>query len=468
MKKIFKQFSILTLSTGLAQLAAMLSTIRVARGLSPEVYGQLGIFISLVAIAQTISGLGLRQVVIRHIARNKGNCKNVFYVSLVSRTLGAVITAILFLIYRYFTSYDESFYTLLLIMSLFSLNLWESIENLSFGQHKIQASGIIGMIFSFIYLVYIFVLPAEMITLTVIFSSQIAVQYLKDIVLWIYIKRQKLIKGDNPTKISQEVILNLLKEGRIYYAVALMGLFISQIPIIFLDAHTSSTEVGYFNVANKLLLPLGLIINSCITTVFPYLAAKYTEDREAFIRQVKLIFNLMALVAIVSSSVFSIFRQELVDFLFGEAYKSTGYVLTFQCWFFVINAGLLTLLSNVLGAINKDSFIGLLTFVGAFISIPLFWITSYYGAEVLSIAYLAFAFIQFIICPYFLCKALNFEIKYRYFIKISAFIVLGIAVSSLLPVFLSFAYRTLFIFLSLFLLLFVKREAVLAYFKRGN
>jgi O-antigen/teichoic acid export membrane protein len=200
-------------------------------------------------------------------------------------------------------------------------------------------------------------------------------------------------------------------------------------------------EVGYFNVSNKLLSPLSIVINTALVTLFPHFSQLYINDKAGFYYQIKKAFILFTIIGIFGAFCVTLFRSEVVNILFGEAYSKSSLVMSYQCWFLVLNTGLLSLISNLLGAMDKQRTLSKITIVGSIISVPVLWYGSKFGAENLSLAYLIFNLFQFSYCWIFLVRFSEKNLNTAFFIRLIAGFLLFMLVSLLLPPSLSIIIR---------------------------
>jgi O-antigen/teichoic acid export membrane protein len=447
--KLFKNFSAYTFSMLLSQIAGMLATIKITRVLGPESYGQYGVYISLVAIFVVVSSLGLRQIVIRHIAREPQLSKHFLMITLFGRLAGLLFSSILLLSYQFCQNKELSIIDALMLISLFSLSIWDSLENIVIGRQKTGMIGWFYLIFNIIWLSFILLLPNDYFSLLFIYALQIVIQILKDIVFSIYSYKNNYYEGI----VKQGAIITEIKhvclESRPYYIMFLFGLIITQLPVLFLDINSNKIEIGYFNASNKLLSPVSLVLNSALLVVFPHFSRLFAENREKFIKQTYTAFTFFFLVCAGTAFVLSLFRKEIVFLLFGKAYAESGAVFAYQIWFLVINGGILSLIGNLFGAINQEKKLSKLVIIAAIIAAPFLWFGSKYGAEKLAITYVVFAMIQLTYCWFVFRSSLK-EIKKSFFISLISGLVTTFTISILIPESLSLYLKILIVLILLF------------------
>ncbi len=454
---LLKGFSVLTISNLLSQVIMMFATIRIARLLKPEFYGEYGVYLAIVSIFLVISSLGLRQIVIRQIARKPENSSELFVISLYGRLFGLIFSTLILLAYQYLKNSELTFVDFLMILSLYSLNFWDSLENVVYGNQKMETVGYFVLIFNIIWLLIIYILPINLFSIKIIFSIQISIQFLKDIIFFFILRRRYLTTIRLKVHNFQDKIKQLFKESFPYYLMFTFGLVITQLPILFLSANSNIHEVAYFNASNKILLPFSLVLSSGLMTLFPHFSKLFIEDKVKFLNHVKSSFLIFTIIGSIGAFLISLFRYEIVLLLFGNEYKNSGLVLAYQCWFVVLNGGILSLIGSVFGAIDKQNLLSKLTIIGSIIAAPILWYGSYYGSEKLSLAYVIFSLIQFSYCWFFLHKSLK-EIKMSFFVN-NLLIVLSIfVISIIIPEDIPFLIKVFISIILLFLIVFKRNK----------
>jgi O-antigen/teichoic acid export membrane protein len=117
--KVLKNFSVLTLSNATTQFLLIFTSIKIARSLDPTLFGTYNLLNLHVYIVSIIASLGLRNIIIRTIARDKKIIKKVFFIAIVIRGIGLLISIVLFCIYSFLNShYDNLLFMLVLVCIL--------------------------------------------------------------------------------------------------------------------------------------------------------------------------------------------------------------------------------------------------------------------------------------------------------------------------------------------------------------
>ena len=230
-----------------------------------------------------------------------------------------------------------------------------------------------------------------------------------------------------------------------------MFFFLVQIPIIFLQNNSNLTEVAYYNTANKLMLPITMLVSTTISAVYPVFAKNYVSDMELFAKQVKNVLSLFTIIGIFGCLFITFFRNEMVYIIYGEMYKNTGDVMAYQCWYTVMLT-VFSLIGNVFGAADRQKLLALTSIAYACVNVPILYYFSFYGAVGLAIGTIVASVINMTYNYYYLWKTVEGKISVGFTIKIFAILVLSFFISMLLPDF-NFYIKTSFALLSVLILI---------------
>ncbi len=393
--KIIKNFSVLTGTNLLIQVLSILSSIRVARQLQPAGYGLFNLVNLQVTIFSIISVFGLRIVVVRHIARNKQDARKIFTISNQIRIFTTALAMLLAVGYSQLhnrQSLPPVLIFVLLLLMVFQ-SFWDSIESVSFGSEKMQTSGIINLIMTTIWIAEIYLIPNSLFTVQTLLFAYVINQGTKTIIYYIWLRRKIL------NNIPKEPITNfdehkmLLRQSNFYFILAVFSSIQSQIPILLLQFNSSIDQIGLFNLGNRILSPLQMMLSMLLTALFPMLARLAINDKVLFAKRVKSLLNIIILTGIWGSLCFSLFSQDIVKLLYGEAYITTANVILIQCWFTVLFAIFCTI-GTILSALDKQKLLATLSIIYGVVASPIFYFGTKYGATGLAWAFVIAAFIN--------------------------------------------------------------------------
>lgn len=413
----------------------MVINIIVARKLAPESYGLYALFLTYVSLFYSISSLGLRRIVIRCIARHQDSSKEYFYVSMIVRCYGLLLAAISFVIYNHFNPVFGSNYLILMVLAGVFLNsFWEGFQNVAFGMERMETTSVINVSMSALLLLIYILIDKSLVTVNLMIGIYVGNYILRDIIYLISLYKQKLVTGSYTFSYAtyKEERSLMLRDSFPYYILTLFSLVSTQLPILFLNQNSSITEVSYFNIANKLLLPMTMLIHSAFVALFPNQAKEYDRNKERFVLKVKKILYFISFTGFICCLYITLFRGEIVTILYGEDFRPVSDVLSLQCWYMVFFA-IFGFIGNTLGSANKQSWIATLSIIYAIINAPILWIASKYGAVGLSYGYMIGAVINMTYHIVYLQKALPHKIKIVNYLSVFGALTLGVVFSIFVP-----------------------------------
>jgi O-antigen/teichoic acid export membrane protein len=437
----FRNFTVLMSGEALAHAFNMVINIILARKLAPDSYGLYALFLTYVTLFFTFSTFGLRRIVIRCIARDQDSSKKYFVISLVLRFYGVILSSIGFIVYNKINPvFDDNYIVLMILAGVFLQSYWEGFQNVAFGMERMETTSYINVGMSFILLLTYLCMDSSLITVKLIIGIYIINFFAKDCLYLFSLFKQRLIKGVYRYEKSEFRLLqkNMLTDSMPYYILNIFSLVSTQLPILFLNSNSSITEVSYFNIANKLLLPMTLFIHSALVALFPNQAKEFVRNQQRFTTKASLM-------------------------LYFISVASTGNVLTLQCWYMILFS-MFGFIGNTLGAADKQKWIASLSIFYACVNAPLLWYCSKNGAIGLSYGYIVGALLNMTYHIYYLQKAMPVKIPTRTFICFFGVMLSGFIFSIVIPETISIFLRCIIV-LVIFVILFLYRGRLLAILK---
>ncbi len=422
---IIKNFSVLTGTNLLIQVFSILSSIRVARQLQPVGYGLFNLVNLQVSIFSIISVYGLRIVVIRHIARHKQDAKKMFIVANQIRVITTSIALILAACYSQINS-KQSLPTVLLgalLLLILFQSFWDSIESIAFGFEKMQTSGIVNLILTLVWIVQIYLIPNNLFTVRNVLYAYVLNQGIRTIIYYIWLRRKILKDSPTPTISGLDEHKILIRQSNFYFILAVFSSVQSQVPILLLQFNSSIEQIGLFNLGNRILSPLQMMLSMLLTALFPMLARLAVDNKPLFAERVKSLLNIIILTGIWGSLCFALFSFDIVRLLYGKAYVTSANVILIQCWFTVLFAIFCTI-GTVLSALDKQVLLAKLSIIYGVLAAPFFYFGTKYGATGLAWAFVVAGFVNMTYHWIIFRKLLENRISIVY--SFSIFILIGI------------------------------------------
>lgn len=427
-----RNFSFLILGNFIGRAINMITNVILARWLTPIGYGKYSLFLTYVVLFSSIASLGMQFITNKYVARNQENSRKYLYLSLLWRFIGYILTVLIIIILSR-TSCIELTQTILfaLLIGVFLDSLWSCLQSIAFGMQRMGWNCVVDITISLITaLLYISIqyYDTSLLTVEVVIIVYLVLYFIRNFIYFLCLHHSNLITGTYKfNNIDIYELKNFFKEGFPFYILVVMGLFTGQLPTIFLDLNSGTEEVAYFNTANKLLLPLTILLSTAMTALFPNQAKLFSTDKKRYWEQAKKVLDYLILIGSISALLISIFRNDIVSLLYGESYKNTGAVLAFQCWYFVMFT-IFSFNGNILGAADKQKLLSQESIIYAIITTPIIYYGSFYGACGLSIAYAFSTLLNIIYIFFFLHKVsnkfLSFKVLTKYILIIGSFLLI--------------------------------------------
>lgn len=438
-----RNWSFLVVSNLLCQMLGMLATIRIARVLLPERYGQYNLVQAFAGIGVVLAGLGFRHVVIREIARHPEQSGLLLRVTFFVRLVIWIIVGLGMFIYTqsYQTSLDGNFFVAIIVIMV-GISSWEILENIAFGLERMEFTAGINLAGSVVWCVVAWTVPVVWITALNVSLAFALLQIIEVPIYYIALLRGGIL----PHATMKAPVLKLLHEGAPFYWLALLTMATNQIPVLLLANSAGQVEIGYFNAALRLVMPMQMLALTALSALYPSLSQSYLDNGALFMSKIEHIFIGIIVIGTSAALIATLLRKELVLFLFGIAYEYSSDVMVFQIWFLVFGA-IYAMIGTVLAASDNQVLLMRLSTCYAIISIPILWWFSRWGAIGIAAGLLVSSLVNFFYHWHYFCRILPQRFAANYPAKLFAVIGFGLLVSWLIPQGLAFYVRIMASFL---------------------
>lgn len=414
----FKNFSYITISNFISQIIGLLVVIKIANIFLPSDYGVFTFMLAQCQMIMSISDLGIRNILIRKIARKPELGKKLVIVGFILKFLAIIITCILYYLYNELIGNLNPTHLLLIFLLAFLNCLNNLFESIFWGYQDMIYTSCLNIFWSLTWFFVVNFSSQSAINITYLFKVLIIITSIKVLLYTIVISYQNRITNRLNFKITK-YSKNLLSESWPYLSLTLLLLPITYFSNNFLDINSSNEQLGYFNLVNKLMIPFLVIVNIGLTSLFPNLSVLFIKENLIFKYKIKknlIIFFLLMLTIVV---IFTNFSFELVHLFFNPKYSSILKIAQLQVWY-VFFMAINTFIGTVWGAANMEKLIFKTAFINMIIATPLLYMGSFYGAIGLSCAYvISFAIFEIYLWNKFL-KSFKIHIPNEFTMWISA------------------------------------------------
>jgi O-antigen/teichoic acid export membrane protein len=380
-----RNWSLLMVSNLGGQVLGMLAMIRIARVLAPEGYGQYNVVQTTASIAAVLTGLGLRNVIIREVARRPGESASILYTSVALRALALAIVGVGLLIRSAATSQALPIaFAAVAVGLLAGLTIWELAETIVFGHERMELAARVNLAGTGVWTAFAWLVPAVWLTPLSACAAFALIHGVKGVVFALTAGRLARQEGAAPV-ISRALGRELLREGLPFYWTALVVASTNQLPILLLAARAGTGEVGLYNVSFRLIYPIDLLIGTALTALYPGLSRAAFGDSAWFMSAVRRALIGIALLATALALAVSLLRREAVLVLFGPEYQRAADAMALQCWYTVLYS-IHSVIGTVFAARDRQGWMAKLAFPTTAITLPIVWIGTGYGATGLAAA----------------------------------------------------------------------------------
>jgi len=413
---VTRNWSLLTLSGLLSQVLSMLATVRIARVLEPEGFGQVNVIQAISAIGVVLAGLGARQVVIRECARDHDRSQGIFYSTALLQGLALIPTWILILLY---IKYGNQILSYVLVATavgiLMGQLMWDLIESVAFAYERMEYTAYINISGSVIWVWLAWTVSYSWLTPFSVCLAFALLQGIKTIIYFVIVKQAGFLKG----KMNLIQCIHMIQQFIPFYWLALVGTVSIQLPILFLADRSGHSAVGLFNVGYKLLMPIQMLSNTLMTSLYPGLSQNGIKDGEHFMLVIRQVLLGIIIIGTAMATFISLFRSEIILIFFGNKYTPSADVIAFLCWHTIFLA-IFHLIGISLAARDKQNWLAALSTCSALVSAPILWVGSGHGAVGLAIALLSTSALNIIYHLVIFNRSLPYRLPLFFFLKLFA------------------------------------------------
>jgi O-antigen/teichoic acid export membrane protein len=368
----------------ISQILSLVTVLKITHLFAPEDYGLYTFITSQGLLLLNISDLGIQPIIVRTIARDKSSTKNIILNGLILRLLTVSILTLIYVLYNHF-------FGILTIEEVIFVGfcglvnaVWTILEYAFLGHQNMFYSSLIKIIYGILWFGIIWLLPQQYFSVYNLVFIFIGLNILQSLALGMLLKINGMMIGKRLSFYISTI--QLLKQSWPYFSVMLIMIPVQQFYNIYLELNSSVEEIGFFNLAIKLLAPVQMVLTYAVLAAFPNLSTLWMEDKDKFLKLIKNSFQYFLIIGMTMAFLFNLFINEIVIILFSEKYLPAVKVTQMQVWYTLLMSINLTI-STVFGSINKEKVIFKLAILNGFISIPMLYYGSNFGAYGLSIAY---------------------------------------------------------------------------------
>ncbi len=424
-----RNWSLLAFSSLASQGLGMLATIRISRTLGPAGYGLYGLVQTLATLSVLASGLGFRNTITRETARHPDQSRSLLVTSALLRLPTIAIVGAGVLLYAYLTAQVlPLIFGVVAVLLAAALSAWEVIEAVAFGHERMQYSAAINLGGSVLWLTVIALTPTRWLTPLYVSVAFALLQVVELVPYLIVGRRARIFRGGSRVSGWRDLVQPSLP----FYWLGILTAINTSLPVVFLASRSGSAAVGIYSVGFRLMAPLTAVLGTALMALYPGMSQAAVTDPHRLTQTVRrAVLGIVGLGAACAVGI-SLLRWELVQLLFGAAYRQTPDVMAFQIWTVVLTA-LRDLIGYGLAAIDRQKLEAGLSTAYSMVVLPLVWWGAGQGAMGLAQAALLAMALNMI--PYWVAfqRALPEHMPKTFGLAPAGILAGGIAASWLIP-----------------------------------
>lgn len=306
---------------------AFLVSVYVIRYLGPEQYGLLSYSLTFVQLFMPLVGLGLGGILVRDIVKNPEEEKvllsSAFFLKL-SLGLAAYLAILLYLGFSNSADLEKYSIAILGLMLLFNAilvlesYLIAKVKAKSKSLSKITTITVISI--AKLMMVY-FEMPLLYFVSALVFENAL---YLAILIL-VYLKNSSFSLRPKLGRMK-----DLARNGWPFILADYSMFFLKKIDILIVTYFISLSVAGYYSVASKLTGLLIAVPMVILSSIFPLLIKKDTEQNlnQSLVALYRImIFSLFPIVVIIS-----LFSEQIILLIFGQTFAPSGELFAIYAW----------------------------------------------------------------------------------------------------------------------------------------
>ncbi|HIF9415870.1 TPA: flippase [Photobacterium damselae] len=303
----------------------LIITAWVARYLGPNEYGKLAYVLAYLAFFQAVCILGLDNIVVRDIARNKLKSGEIIGTTFFLRILSGVILwfiAVAIMAFNHGISNQITIITSLCAFSLIfqvsdTIDLWFQSQSNSKRTVIIKLS---SYLISNSIKVYLILNEATIEYFAAVIAIEGGISFVG--MMFSYIKFPA-----NKLSISKVMAISLLKESWPYIFSSLSVMVYMRIDQLMIKSYLGDEPLGVYAAVLPLAMIWTFIPTTLTTSLSPFIARKKQEGESSYWLSLKKIFRLYAILGWIICIIVVITAPFAVELLFGASYSDGVLVL---------------------------------------------------------------------------------------------------------------------------------------------
>lgn len=298
----------------------------VTRYLGPEQFGILSYAQSFVGIFAALSSLGLNDIIIRELVKNKDNDTVILGTSFGLQTLGSTVIMLILIISIYYNDNEPLTNKIIVILGLLTfINSFYVISSYFHSQVKSKffaITGLLGIVISALMKIYLILDQFTLIYFVYVLAFDVL--FLAAGQIWFYHKTGESILS---WKFSWSVAKRLLQDA---WPLILSGIIVSiymKIDQVMIKEYLGNGEVGQYSAAVRLSEAWYFIPTIICSSLFPAIINAKLKDEKLYMDRLQKLYNLMVVLGAVIILPVLTLSDWMIQILYGEPFQRSAGVL---------------------------------------------------------------------------------------------------------------------------------------------
>lgn len=357
-----------------------------ARKMSPEGYGSLNAILAIATIFSIFSiNLSSNQVIIREVTLHPKGTKDFIRKVLVIRAVSFALTIIAIVIYFFNTTEPGQAEIAGISIIVAATMVWDLAESIAFGHFVTKLTTYISMGAGICWFLIILLLPVTIINVELVLIIYACILLVRSAFYMGFSFNRYVSPNEESITINYKAIILMSIP---FLWMRIMSAFGDQIPILLLKGQSGNTEVGYYSLGNRFVMPITLAVSTGMRAMFPFMTKLFQENKEEFNEKLTKGFSTVLIFGSSIAMLLTVTSRFWIPLLFGEAYLQSILPFNYQAWMGVLICFDL-IVASVLAATYRQTVLAILMSVDIMVIFPLMYLGSSHGAEGLALAKLA-------------------------------------------------------------------------------
>jgi O-antigen/teichoic acid export membrane protein len=354
--KVSSNVSSIFVGRGVEMLITLVSVTLIARNLGVEQYGLFSSIVALTVLLSKFIDIGFAPIVFRETSK-----KDSTYDMLnTAFTLRVILIFGLFGVFNVASGFTNLTSREILLSNILFLNIIFSSKYMNFREllevlFKVNLNMFNVMLYnsidSIFLLIFVFIMPYVGGGLEYLVIVYVAANIPGFLLLIIFLKKKYRYRFS----FSFNHGYWLVREAIPLFGTVVLTTAFQQLDVLLLRSLDSEYSVGLYSAALRLTVPLGIIPQALITTVFPLIVRGRETGSSGTMPATRLVYKILFLFSFTISFIITFKAEHIISLIFGNEYSDAYLPMTILFWS-ILFTYFNTFTLNLLTVYNKQKF----------------------------------------------------------------------------------------------------------------